>query len=112
MDQKKETGNVRAGEKRILEDYEDVLNSGKLNLFTSNFPNNQIEKLSQPNFVGSYHMKESINPKFKSMDNILRGNLELKYSKMIKIMIFNPITISLIVIALLFNIFWILLIFL
>ena len=96
--------------KKFLRDYEEIFNESRLSYLSSNSHTNHLKDLSQPRFLGSYHLKEAINPKFKAVDNILRGNLEIKYSKALKNTIFNPITISLIVIVLLFNLIWLLLV--
>jgi len=94
---------------KSLKTFEVELNSQKLSPFTSSL-NETLKNLSVPRFLGSYHLKEAINPKFKSIDNILRGNFQLKYTKSLRNVIFNPITITLIIIALAFNLFWLFLI--
>ncbi|MFX0178466.1 MAG: hypothetical protein ACFE85_19800 [Candidatus Hodarchaeota archaeon] len=101
--------NKSSNEVRVIHNYEEEFNiKSKTGLrpFTSNGFNNIIKNLSTPSFLGSYHLKEAINPKFKPIENLLRGDLQLKYSKSLRSMVFNPITISLIVIALIFNLFW------
>jgi hypothetical protein len=90
--------------KKIIHDYEEEFNRGTIPL-TSNTFNNVFKNLSTPRFLGSYHLKEAINPKYKTLNNILTGNFQLKNSKYLKSIIFNPITITLIVIAIIFNLF-------
>ncbi|NHJ21536.1 MAG: hypothetical protein EAX91_11375 [Candidatus Lokiarchaeota archaeon] len=89
---------------RFIKDYEDVLNNDKLHLFPSVDYNTQLRNLTNPKFLGSYHMKEDINPKYKTLNTLLRGDLEAKYSKALRSTIVNPITIALILIGLIFNI--------
>jgi hypothetical protein len=99
-------------EPRVIKDYEDVINNNRLNSLDSFNPNAVIKRLSTPRFLGSYHLKEDINPKFKPLNNLFKGDLNLKYAKSLRSVIFNPITIVLITLALIFNIFWFLSIFL
>ena len=91
---------------RKLEDYEDVLNNNKLRLFPTTNYNDRLKNLSNPRFLGSYHMKEDINPKYKSFSTLMKGDLEVKYAKALRNAFINPITIALIVIALIFNVLW------
>ncbi|MFW9947606.1 MAG: hypothetical protein ACFFBZ_08845 [Promethearchaeota archaeon] len=91
---------------KIIRDFEEEFNNKRLNPLNSNTFNNILRNLSTPRFLGSYHLKEAINPKFKSVERILRGDIQLKYSKSLRNVVFNPITIALIIIALAFNLFW------
>ncbi|MFW9782806.1 MAG: hypothetical protein ACFFFB_11040 [Candidatus Heimdallarchaeota archaeon] len=96
-------------EAKIIHNYEEEFNIKSktgLNPFTANGFNNVIKRLSTPSFLGSYHLKEAINPKFKPIENLLKGDIQLKFSKSLRGVVFNPITITLIVIALIFNLFW------
>ena len=89
-----------------IKDYEEILNNNKLNLLGSADPNAIIKSLSTPRFLGSYHLKEDINPNFKPLNNLIKGELDYRYTKSLKSTIFNPITIIIIVVALIFNILW------
>jgi hypothetical protein len=91
---------------RNLKNYEDILNNNKLHLFPTTDYNSRLKNLTSPRFLGSYHMKEDTNPKYKTFKTLLKGDLEAKYSKALRSTLINPITIALIVIALLFNILW------
>jgi hypothetical protein len=91
---------------RNIKDYEDILNNNKLHLFPTSDYNSHLKTLTNPRFLGSYHMKEDTNPKYKSFNSLLKGDLEVKYSKALRSTLINPITIALIVIALIFNVLW------
>jgi len=91
---------------KIIRDFEEEFNNKRLSPLTSNTFSNIIKNLSTPRFLGSYHLKEAINPKFKSVEKLLRGDIQLKYLKSLRNVVFNPITIALIIIALAFNLFW------
>ncbi len=91
---------------RNLKNYEDILNNNKLHLFPTTDYNSRLKNLTSPRFLGSYHMKEDTNPKYNTFKTLLKGDLEAKYSKALRSTLINPITIALIVIALLFNILW------
>jgi hypothetical protein len=70
--------------------------------------NNYIKNLTNPNFLGSIHLsKEAMSPYNVPVENLLKGELELKLTKSLKNSMFNPITITLILIAIVFNIAWI-----
>lgn len=98
--------NGSSDEVKIIQNYEEEFNSkARINPFRTAGFNNIIKNLSTPRFLGSYHLKEAVNPQFKPIENLLRGDLQLKYSKSLKNIVFNPITITLIVIALIFNLF-------
>jgi hypothetical protein len=90
----------------FLEDYEDIINKGRLNTFSINDPNRFFHSLANPRFLGSYHMKKSILNKNTNINNLIKGNLQLKYSKSLRSIIFNPLTIALIILWVLFNFFW------
>jgi hypothetical protein len=101
IDTRKEKTNARN-----IKDYEDILNNNKLHLFPSSDFNNHLKSLTTPRFLGSYHMKEDTNPKYKTIKTLLKGDLEVKYSKALRSTLINPITIALIIIALVFNVLW------
>jgi len=97
----KQQGNVK-----LLENYEDIINNNKLNYFSTIDPNQFFRNLSTPRFLGSYHMKKSLFNKYAHINNMLKGNLELRYTKSLRSIILNPITITLIILAVLFNFLW------
>jgi len=99
--------NKQSENMKFLKDYEDVINNNKLNTFSAHDPNQIFRMLSNPRFLGSYHMKKSILNNNKSINNLLKGNLELKYAKSLRNIVFNPLTITLIILAILFNFLWI-----
>ena len=105
IENQRERINKGLKDSRLIENYEDALNNNRLDYYSSNNFNNVIRNLSNPRFLGSYHLKQGVNTKFKSIERLLRG--ELKYTKSLKSIVFNPITITLIVITLIFNLFWI-----
>jgi len=91
---------------RNIKDYEDVFNNNKLHLFPTSDYNSQLKRLANPRFLGSYHMKEETNPKYKTFNTLLKGDLDVKYAKALRSTLINPVTIALIVIALIFNVLW------
>ncbi len=91
---------------RNMKDYEDILNNSKLHLFPTSDYNSHLKRLTTPRFLGSYHMKEETNPRYKMFNTLLKGDLEVKYAKAIRSTLINPVTIALIVIALIFNVLW------
>lgn len=77
-------------------------------LLSSNQMENSIKSLSIPSFLGSLHMKNTnSNPNFSSVDNLLKGELELKLNKALKNTLLNPITKILIFAMILANLFWV-----
>ena len=94
------------GDPRIIANYEELMNSNRLNWINSNDPNKIMRQLKTPRFLGSYHLKQEVGSKFKPVDNLLQRNLRLKQEKSLKSTIFNPITIGLMTLALAFNLFW------
>ena len=89
-----------------LENYEDIINNNKINTLSAQDPNQFFRKLANPRFLGSYHMKEQLLNKNKNIDTLLKGNLELRYTKSLRSIVFNPLTIILIILAMLFNFLW------
>jgi hypothetical protein len=90
----------------VIRDYEDILNNNKLNLLPTTNHNAHLKSLTNPQFLGSYHLKEAINSRYKSINTLLKGDLDVKYAKALRSNILNPVTISLIIIALIFNVMW------
>jgi len=84
----------------------------KNNLLSSNTLQNLINQLWNPRFLGSIHLKKEATPNIASVDNLLGGELDLKITKSLKNAILNPVTKTLIILALIFNIIWYLLIYL
>ena len=90
----------------VIRDYEDILNNNKLNLFPRSNHNAHLKSLTNPQFLGSYHLKEAINSKYNSINTLLKGDIDVKYAKALRGTILNPVTIALIIIALVFNVMW------
>jgi len=90
----------------VIRDYEDILNNNKLNLFPTSNHNAHLKSLTKPQFLGSYHLKEAINSKYNPINTLLKGDLDVKYAKALRSTILNPVTIALIIIALVFNFMW------
>lgn len=89
------------------------LGQKKLSLLSSDALDNSIKNLTRPTFLGSIHMKNMYpNTNFSSIENILKGQLELKINNSLKNATLNPITKVLIILMVLFNIVWIMLLFL
>ncbi|MHA1687787.1 MAG: hypothetical protein ACTSUN_00360 [Promethearchaeota archaeon] len=74
----------------------------KLTTFLFSDPNAILKSLMIPRFLGSYHLKEKLASGELNVANLIQNKVEMK----LKSTIYNPITLSLIVIALAFNIFW------
>lgn len=81
-------------------------------LFSSDSLNNAIKNLSNPRFLGSIHLKKFSNPSLKNVENLLDNTLDLKLTRSLKNTFLNPITKTLIILAILFNLFWFLSIYL
>ncbi len=90
----------------IIRDYEDNLNNNKLNLFPTSNHNAHLKSLTKPQFLGSYHLKEAINSRYKSVNTLLKGDIDVKYARALRNTIINPVSIALIIIALVFNVMW------
>jgi len=90
----------------VIRDYEDILNNNRLNLFPTSNHNAHLKSLTKPQFLGSYHLKETINSGYKSINTLLKGDIDVKYAKALRSTILNPITIALIIGALVFNVMW------
>lgn len=84
----------------------------KLNgLFSSDALSNSINNLSKPRFLGSIHMNKELVNNFGSVGNLLNGELEMKLNKSLKNTLFNPITKFLILLTIIFNLVWVLLLY-
>lgn len=83
---------------------------GKMNadhLFTSKELDHNIKNLSAPRFLGSVHMKKNALTNISSTESLLNNELELKMSRSLKSMFFNPITKALILLMLIFNLVYV-----
>ncbi len=78
----------------------------RIDLCSSNHINNFIKSLSRPQFLGSIHLNKETTSNFSSVENLLKGELELKLNNSLKNIFFNPITKILILLTIAFNIFW------
>lgn len=76
--------------------------------FYSNHLDNIIRNLSTPRFLGSIHMKKTSSPN-NSIENLVENELDLKTTKVLKNTLFNPVTKTIIILAIVFNIVWFLL---
>ena len=80
--------------------------SDRISFIPSNNLDFLIKKLSNPNFLGSFHLKKEINPNYHQVENILGNEHDLKLTRSLKNTIFNPITKILIISAIIFNLIW------
>lgn len=82
--------------------------TNKINLLSSKEINAFIKNLSKPQFLGSIHLSKETNTNYRAIDNLLKGQLELKLTKSLKNPFINPITRYLIYVMILFNLMWLL----
>jgi len=80
-------------------------------LFYSDALSNSINNLSKPRFLGSIHMNKELVSNFSSVENLLNSELEMKLNKSLKNTLFNPITKFLILLTIIFNLVWVLLLY-
>lgn len=90
----------------------DLSSLNRSNFIPSNNLDFLINRLSNPGFLGSIHLKKEMNPNYQQLENMLASEHELKLTRSIKNTIFNPLTKILIISAIIFNIFWFLSIYL
>lgn len=83
----------------------------KYSSLSSDYLHNIIKNISRPKFLGSIHLKNDTNNYNRSVENLLKGELEGKLTKSLKNEFLNPITKTLIILALVFNIIWFFLIY-
>ena len=102
----KKENDIIGDDTQLLSDYEDIINSGKLSRLNSSNPNQMLKKLSIPKFIGSYHLRSAPDQRFNIIGNLLRGKYDLNHAKSLKSIIFNPITIFFMILALGFNLLW------
>jgi hypothetical protein len=89
----------------------DIFLKQEKNQLYSNSIEHAIKNLSNPQFLGSIHLKKYLNPKINPVENLIDNELDLKLTKSLKNSFFNPITKTLIILAITFNLFWFLLIY-
>ncbi|TFG16351.1 MAG: hypothetical protein EU533_09130 [Promethearchaeota archaeon] len=78
-----------------------------LNMLSSKSLDYSIKNLSSPNFLGSLHFnKEMTTYHMQSVENLMQGDLDLRINKSLKNTLMNPITKSLILLMIAFNIIW------
>lgn len=80
-------------------------------LFYSDALSNSINNLSKPRFLGSIHMNKEFVSNFSSVENLLNSELEMKLNKSLKNTLFNPITKFLILLTIIFNLVWLILLY-
>jgi len=68
--------------------------------------NYSIKNLSRPRFLGSIHLKNGVNPSFNPIEQLINKDLNLRLTKSLKNTFINPITKTLIILAIIFNVFW------
>lgn len=78
----------------------------KYSSLSSDYLSDNIKNISRPKFLGSIHLKNDTNINNHSVVNLLKGELEGRLTKSL-----NPITKTLIILALVFNIIWFLIYF-
>jgi Fe2+ transport system protein B len=97
--------------KDIKKHFEQNKEENRNKILASNNLERSIKNLSKPSFLGSYHLNRSLYQKNSSLNTIINDELQLEMNKSIKNTVFNPITKILIIIAILFNLFWFLFIY-
>ncbi|MHA1149402.1 MAG: hypothetical protein ACTSR8_14290 [Promethearchaeota archaeon] len=100
----------RAGEKYFFlgTSYKENQPDG-FNVISSKALDYSIKKLSHPNFLGSIHFnKEMMTYNMQSVENLMRGDLNMRLNKSLKNSMINPITKALILLMIAFNIIWLL----
>ncbi|TFG06966.1 MAG: hypothetical protein EU539_06240 [Promethearchaeota archaeon] len=70
-----------------------------------------IKNLTNPNFLGSMHMKPKYISNFTSIETLINNELESKIDKSLKNTMLNPITKILILLMIIFNLAWFLILF-
>ena len=102
MDKEDYTNGKNLKEERTIEKYSSL---------SSNYLHDIIKNISRPKFLGSIHLKNDTNTYNRSVENLLKGELEGKLTKSLKNASLNPITKTLIILVLVFNIIWFFLIY-
>lgn len=83
----------------------------KYSSLSSDHLRNMIKNISRPKFLGSIHLKNDTNVYNRSIEGLLKGELDGKVTKSLKNTFLNPITKTLIILAFAFNIIWFFLIY-
>ncbi|MHA1194589.1 MAG: hypothetical protein ACTSRH_00800 [Promethearchaeota archaeon] len=68
--------------------------------------NVMIQNLLNPKFLGSYHIKQRNVNQFQSLDSLLAMGKKLKHGPSFKHVIFNPLTITFIILLVIVNVLW------
>ncbi|TXT61476.1 MAG: hypothetical protein BAJALOKI2v1_30097 [Promethearchaeota archaeon] len=85
----------------------------RVNLLSTEDLDNFIDNLHKPNFLGSVHLNRKQNLKKNSIEEQLINSVGTnKLSESIKNTLFNPITKILILAWIVFNLFWIIFVYL
>ncbi|MFX0105341.1 MAG: hypothetical protein ACFE75_07615 [Candidatus Hodarchaeota archaeon] len=87
-------------------EFKEVPQINRNRLFSSNNLESIIKGLSKPRFLGSFHLKNETNSNINPVGNLIESELKLKMTKALKNTLFNPITKTLIILAIIFNIIW------
>lgn len=97
-------------ESNSKDNFEELPLINKNSLLISNNLENTIKNLSKPRFMGSIHMK---NTKTNSnlVENLVESELKSKMTNSLKNTLFNPVTKILIILAIIFNLTWLLLVY-
>lgn len=103
----KQSDNEKSGD---TTEFKEPLSINKKSQQYSNYIGNIIKNLSNPRFLGSFHMKKETSPRNNLVENLIESDMKLKMNRTLKNTLFNPITKILIISAIVFNIVWLLLI--
>lgn len=88
---------------RSKEDKHQPIEENSLTTFTFTDPNAIMKSLMTPRFLGSTHIKQGLKSNnVVNLENLMQNKLQMK----LKGAVYNPITLTLIIIALAFNLMW------
>ena len=88
---------------RNKEDKSQQIEENSLTTFTFTDPNVLMKSLMTPRFLGSTHMKEGLKSNnVVNIENLMQNKIQMK----LKGAVYNPITLTLIILALAFNLMW------
>ena len=93
------------------DNFEELPLINKNPLLTSNNLDNIIKSLTSPRFMGSIHMKKDTRTTSNMVENLVESELKLKMTNSLKSTLFNPVTKILIILAIIFNLAWLLFIY-
>jgi hypothetical protein len=99
----KQTDNNESTDKAEFKEFPTI--NKKMQLY-SNYLDNTIKSLSNPRFLGSFHMKKDTSLNNNSVENLIESELKLKMTKSLKNTLLNPVTKVLIILAIVFNLVW------